>query len=110
MHGKTLHKVYHTPKIVQITSRQRESTRVTTLGFDDSGFPLVKPIGLRCVYELYRNFDLPIVGVGGITDWRDAVEYVLAGASCVQVGTGITYRGLKIFEEINEGICRYFVR
>lgn len=43
MHGKTLHKVSHTPQIVQITSRRRESTRVTTLGFDDSGFPLVKP-------------------------------------------------------------------
>lgn len=47
------------------------------------------------------------MSVGGITDWKDAVEYVLAGALCVQVGTGITYRGLKIFEEINEGICRY---
>lgn len=69
--------------------------------------PAVKPIGLRSVYELYRSFDVPIVGVGGVTDWRDAVEYMLAGASCVQVGTGITYRGLKIFDEINEGITRY---
>lgn len=69
--------------------------------------PVIKPIGLRCVYELYRSFDVPIICVGGITNWRDAIEYVLAGASCVQVGTGITYRGLKIFDEINEGIYRY---
>ena len=62
----------------------------------------IKPIGVRCVYELAKNFDLPIIGVGGITYGRDVIEYMMAGASAVQVGTAIYYRGEKIFRLIEK--------
>jgi len=50
--------------------------------------PAVKPIALRVVYELSREVDVPVIGCGGITTWEDAVEFIMAGAHAVQVGTG----------------------
>jgi dihydroorotate dehydrogenase (NAD+) catalytic subunit len=69
--------------------------------------PAIKPIAVRCVYEVYREVDVPVVGCGGIATWRDAVEFMLAGASAVQVGTAIAFRGLKVFKSINRGIDLY---
>jgi dihydroorotate dehydrogenase (NAD+) catalytic subunit len=60
----------------------------------------IKPIGVRCVYEIAKNVDIPIIGVGGITTGEDAIEYMMAGASAVQIGSGIYYRGLDIFKKI----------
>lgn len=59
----------------------------------------VKPVGLRCVYELYEALDIPIIGAGGIDSGIDAVEYLMAGASAVQIGTAIRRRGMTIFAE-----------
>ncbi len=67
----------------------------------------IKPIAVRCVYEIAREYHVPIMGVGGVYDWKDAVEFILAGASAVQIGTAITYRGLKVFNEVAEGIKQY---
>lgn len=47
----------------------------------------IKPIALRMVYECYRAVGIPIIGMGGIFDYTDAIEFMLAGASAVQVGT-----------------------
>ena len=69
--------------------------------------PAIKPIAVRCVYEIYREVDVPVVGCGGVATWRDAVEFMLAGASAVQVGTAIAFRGLKVFNSINRGINLY---
>jgi len=71
--------------------------------------PAIKPIAIRCVYDLYDQVKIPIIGVGGITSWQDAVEFMLAGASAIQIGTGIRYRGLAIFKEICEGISKYLI-
>lgn len=60
----------------------------------------IKPIGVRCVYDIAANVNIPIIGVGGITTGEDAIEYMMAGASAVQIGAGIYYRGLDIFKEI----------
>ena len=60
----------------------------------------IKPIGVRCVYEITKNVDIPVIGVGGITTGEDALEYVMAGASAVQIGSGIYYRGIDIFKKI----------
>ncbi len=49
--------------------------------------PAVRPIGVSCVYNISRKINIPIIGIGGITSANDAVEYMLAGASAVQVGT-----------------------
>ncbi len=69
--------------------------------------PGVKPVALRAVYDLARTLDIPVMGIGGITTWKDAVEFLLAGASALQIGTAVSLRGWKVFREINEGIERY---
>ena len=50
--------------------------------------PAVKPVALRMVWQVYAAVDLPIIGMGGILTWQDAVEFMLAGATAVSVGTG----------------------
>jgi len=67
----------------------------------------VKPIALRHVYDVYEQVDVPIVGCGGIADWRDAVEFLLAGASAVQIGTAIAIEGPGVFQEIVNGMGAY---
>jgi dihydroorotate dehydrogenase (NAD+) catalytic subunit len=63
----------------------------------------IKPIGIRNVYEIFDTVSIPIIGVGGITEGIDVIEYLMAGASAVQVGSAIYYRGIKIFKYlINE--------
>ena len=69
--------------------------------------PAVKPVALRCVYDLREKVQVPIIGCGGIVDWRDAVEYFLAGASAVQVGTAIALEDTDVFQSINRGIEVY---
>jgi dihydroorotate dehydrogenase (NAD+) catalytic subunit len=64
----------------------------------------IKPIGIRCVYEIAQNVNIPIIGVGGVTTGEDALEYIIAGASAVQIGTGIYYRGLDIFKKVCQEI------
>ena len=72
--------------------------------------PAIKLIAVRCVYEIYREVDVPIVGCGGITSWQDAVECMLAGASAVQIGTAISTRGLGVFKSITRGVNNYLKR
>ena len=62
--------------------------------------PAIKPVGLRCVYEIHEKVDIPIIGVGGIATGRDAIEYLMAGASAVQIGTAILGRGLDVFASV----------
>ncbi|MEM3429851.1 MAG: dihydroorotate dehydrogenase [Candidatus Bathyarchaeia archaeon] len=69
--------------------------------------PALKPIALRYVYELYERVELPIIGCGGVTCWTDIVEYLLAGASAVQVGSALASRELSIFKELCEDLSRY---
>lgn len=49
--------------------------------------PSIKPIALRMVYEVSKAVDVPVIGLGGIRDYKDAIEFMMAGASLVQVGT-----------------------
>ncbi len=67
----------------------------------------VKPIAVRCVYEMYEAVNVPVIGCGGVSTWRDAVEFMLAGASAVQVGTEIGVRGLGVFRSMTRGIDSY---
>jgi dihydroorotate dehydrogenase (NAD+) catalytic subunit len=69
--------------------------------------PAIKPIALRCVYEASQVVSIPVIGCGGVTQWQDAVEFFLAGASAVQIGTAIAYKGLSIFKEITYGTEQY---
>jgi dihydroorotate dehydrogenase (NAD+) catalytic subunit len=66
----------------------------------------IHPIAMKKVYDLYKLLKIPIIGCGGIDSWQDVVEFFLAGASAVQIGTAL-HKGLEILTEINEGIIRY---
>ncbi len=60
----------------------------------------IKPIGIRSVYDIASKINIPIIGSGGVTTGEDAIEYFMAGASAVQIGTGIYYRGIDIFSKV----------
>ena len=62
--------------------------------------PALKPIAVRCVYEIYETVKIPIIGTGGITYGKDAIEMIMAGATCVGIGTGIYYRGNDVFKKV----------
>lgn len=69
--------------------------------------PGIKPVGIRAVYDLYNSLDIPIIGVGGISDWRDAVEYIMAGASAYQIGSAVGTVGPFVFNDINKDISAF---
>ena len=70
----------------------------------------VKPIALRMVWQVAKAVNIPIIGLGGIMNWKDAVEFMLAGASAVQIGTAnfidpaIT---IKVMDGINDYLERH---
>lgn len=71
--------------------------------------PAIKPIGLRCVTQLAKDekLGLPISGMGGVETWVDALEYMLCGATTVQITTGVMRYGYRIVEDILEGLSYY---
>lgn len=60
----------------------------------------IKPIGLACVWQIYERVKIPVIGVGGVMTGRDALEYVMAGARAVEVGTAVTFGGIEVFGRI----------
>ncbi len=64
----------------------------------------IKPIGVRAVYEVYREIEKPMIGVGGIENGKDAIEYMMAGASAVEIGTVLYTKGIEVFKEIAKEI------
>ena len=71
-----------------------------------SGTP-IKPVAVRCVYEISSQYEIPIIGCGGISDWQDAIEFILAGASAVQIGSAVGDNWIQVFDEINKGMLQY---
>lgn len=67
----------------------------------------VKPIGLRCVAQIRQNSKLPILGIGGISNWRDAAEYMCVGADVVQICTEVMVNGYAIIGALNKGLLQY---
>ncbi|SHH06464.1 dihydroorotate oxidase B, catalytic subunit [Thermosyntropha lipolytica DSM 11003] len=68
--------------------------------------PAIKPVALRMIYQVYKEVDLPILGGGGIMSSEDAVEFILAGASAVSIGTG-NFVNPRLALEVVEGIRNY---
>jgi dihydroorotate dehydrogenase (NAD+) catalytic subunit len=64
--------------------------------------PAIRPIGVRAVYDIYEKVDIPVIGVGGIDSGHAALEYIMAGASAVQIGTAIVSQGLGVFERFTK--------
>ena len=72
--------------------------------------PAVKPVGIRCVYQCAKQVNIPIIGVGGITSSEDVLEYLLAGASAVEVGAmnfKDPYICKKIIEDLPQTLKKY---
>ena len=70
----------------------------------------IKPVAVRCVYEISSKYDVPVIGCGGVSGWEDAIEFILAGASAVQVGSAVGDGWIGVFAEINDGIANYMKR
>lgn len=81
----------------------------------ESGYPIlgnkfgglsgraIKPVAVKCVYDLYEALDIPVIGVGGISDWKDAVEFIMAGAQAVEIGSAVG-NNINVFNEISSGM------
>lgn len=66
----------------------------------------IRPVAVKCVFDLYKALDIPIIGVGGVGNWQDAVEIMMAGASAVQIGSAV-YDDVNIFNKICTGLSGY---
>lgn len=69
--------------------------------------PGIKPIALKAISQINKNSDLPISGIGGISNWQDATEFILLGASSVQVCTAVMWSGYKIIEKMKNGLSTF---
>ncbi len=66
--------------------------------------PSIKPLAISAVYEIAKETNLPVLGCGGVTTGEDAVEFMMAGASAVQIGTAVLHRGISVFKKITREI------
>lgn len=78
-------------------------------GFGGLSGPAIKPIAIAKVMEIALEVDVPVIGTGGIMDWRDAVEMILAGASAVGVLSAYFTRGFSFIDDILNGLSKYMV-
>jgi dihydroorotate dehydrogenase (NAD+) catalytic subunit len=69
--------------------------------------PAIKPIAIKHVYDIYETVNIPLIGVGGIKNYKDVVEFIYAGANAVQIGTSIMYEGPIIFSKIAKGLSDF---
>ena len=74
-----------------------------------SGFtgPAIKPITLRTIAEIARHSPLPVLGTGGASDWRDAVEFMAVGAGVVQYCTAVMHYGFRIIDDLKSGLSHF---
>ncbi|WP_250227552.1 dihydroorotate dehydrogenase [Anaeropeptidivorans aminofermentans] len=68
--------------------------------------PAIKPVAVRMVYQVRKAVQIPIIGMGGISNWEDAIEFIMAGASMISVGTA-NFMNPMVTEEILSGIINY---
>lgn len=71
--------------------------------------PAIKPIALRMVYEVCRKVNIPVIGMGGISNYEDAIEFIMAGASAIQIGTA-NFIKPDICLDIIDGINRFMIK
>jgi dihydroorotate dehydrogenase (NAD+) catalytic subunit len=71
--------------------------------------PALRPVAVRCVYEISQAVDLPVVGIGGVQSGRDAVEMIMAGATAVGVGSAVYGDGPAVFARIHDEMASLMV-
>ena len=69
--------------------------------------PAIKPIALRCVSQIAKATGLPVSGLGGLSTWQDAVEFMAVGSGTLQVGTAVMWHGFGIIEKLTLGLSNY---
>ena len=68
--------------------------------------PAVKPVAVRMVYQVAQNVNIPIIGMGGISSYEDAVEFIMAGATLVSLGTAL-FPNPVLPIEVRDGLQKY---
>lgn len=68
--------------------------------------PSIFPVAVRCIYDLSQAVAVPVIGVGGVATWEDAIEMHLAGASAIQIGTALI-EDMNVFTRIKNGVNEY---
>lgn len=87
---------------------EKQKPLISTITGGLSG-PAIKPIALRCVWQVSHNVNIPVIGIGGISNAEDVVEFMLVGASAVEVGTA-NFVNPKVCPEIISGLSDYLDR
>jgi dihydroorotate dehydrogenase (NAD+) catalytic subunit len=72
--------------------------------------PAIRPIAVRCVYDICRTVDVPVIGIGGVSSGRDVIEMLLVGAAAVGMGSAVNYRGTGVFEQAISQVTHYMRR
>jgi dihydroorotate dehydrogenase (NAD+) catalytic subunit len=82
------------------------NTGKPVLSFKRGGYTgaAIKPIAVRCIYDVFEEVEIPIIGVGGVSNGEDAIELMMAGASAIGIGSILYTRGKKCFAEITKEI------
>lgn len=83
--------------------------RKPVLGMKKGGLsgPGIRPMAIAKIYEIYEAVKIPILGMGGVEKWQDAVEMMMAGATLIGVGSSVYLRGYKIYGEILTGLKEF---
>ena len=87
---------------------EKRKPRLSTITGGLSG-PCIKPIALRMVWQVYNAVKIPVIGMGGISNTQDAIEFILAGSSAIQIGT-YNFINPTVTEEVVDGILDYMDR
>jgi dihydroorotate dehydrogenase (NAD+) catalytic subunit len=83
--------------------------RMPVLAFKKGGLsgPMIKPIAVRCVYDIYQAVKIPIIGIGGIITGEDAIEMIMAGATLVGMGSAVQSRGVNVFDKVDKEMIQW---
>ncbi|MEM3452863.1 MAG: 4Fe-4S binding protein [Candidatus Hadarchaeum sp.] len=90
--------------VLAIDARTGRPLLGSKFGYGYLSGPAIKPVALRCVAEMAKSVRIPVVGGGGISNGKDAIEFLMAGATCVHLHTAAILRGLGVFSKIVEEI------
>ena len=70
----------------------------------------IKPIAIKLIYQARKAVDIPIIGMGGVQTGEDAIEFIMAGANLVGIGTAVHKRGIEVFDKVNNEILDFLAK
>ncbi|MCP4673864.1 MAG: dihydroorotate dehydrogenase [Desulfobacula sp.] len=87
-------------------------SQMPILAFKKGGLsgPMIKPVAVRCIYDIYKAVNIPIIGLGGVTTGADAIEMIMAGATLVGIGSAVNYRGIDIFTKVTKEMDTWLLK